>query len=105
MYQSSDVAVWDGIACLVDLDVDGIKLYLTLFILLQFTGLHDKNGKEIYEGDIVKYEYVPWNTGGLGSEMRYAEVYFEDGRFCISGSPKDWIVVGNIYENSDLLGE
>lgn len=64
----------------------------------QFTGLKDKNGKEIYEGDVVQdYEgvvhYVRWSVG--------------DGCFDFTGSPyalsDDCEVIGNIHDNPELL--
>jgi hypothetical protein len=74
------------------------------YILMQFTGLHDKNGKEIYEGDILKTNHTDSLT-----------VVFENGSFCFvnninSGSDRlhqnrteKLFVIGNIYENPELI--
>lgn len=72
-------------------------------ILMQYTGLKDKNGKEIYEGDVVK-----WGAGVKET------VIFRDAKFCIEGIDsysipllkndcKDFEIIGNIYENPELL--
>ena len=79
-------------------------------ILLQFTGLLDKNGKMIFEGDLLRsnYQYSPnyevfyW---GAGFEGRCKPVPgISTGSIGFS-SFKDMEIIGNIYENSELLGE
>jgi uncharacterized phage protein (TIGR01671 family) len=79
------------------------------FIPLQFTGLTDKNGKEIYDGDILKY-LLP-NMEPEEGETEYIEaVSFVDGAFCVDGytpvsATTEWNceIIGNIYENAELL--
>jgi len=75
-------------------------------ILMQYTGLKDKNGKEIYEGDIVRHKDAPleictviWDGGGF-----YARSNIEDMFYSLTN--KVLIeVIGNIYENPELLKE
>ena len=90
-------------------------------VLMQFTGLKDKNGKEIYEGDIVKiYKYKSdyWDETELietehpqqikmGFNNQYfprwtlCDLYLKDLQFV--GSYDKLEVIGNIYENPELL--
>jgi uncharacterized phage protein (TIGR01671 family) len=68
------------------------------FALMQYTGLKDKNGKEIYEGDIVK----PFlRDDKLEVVKIHDAIYCEP--FHYYDSPEDFEVIGNIYENPELL--
>jgi uncharacterized phage protein (TIGR01671 family) len=83
-------------------------------ILMQFTGLRDKNGKEIYEGDIVT---APYRVGpqridfGIGEEGEPADGMGSYIGWCIGGEEctgftqyeaDEFEVIGNIYENPPL---
>ncbi len=80
------------------------------FIPLQFTGLTDKNGKEIYEGDILKFmpsnvENPQFTIGVVHyseTDARYKVDYWSFGTDVYFSNME---IIGNIYENPNLLEE
>ena len=82
-------------------------------ILMQYTGLKDKNGKEIYEGDIVSFnlksdsEGQPNITGYIEYQTTFSgyRIMSLKGSFALDYNIKDCEVIGNIYDNPKLLEE
>lgn len=106
------------------IDTKGVRLYYDFgeywrdfrdVELMQSTGLKDKNGKEIFEGDIVQFEdcyevsdflyintgIIEWCQGGFHVTNRDS-VLMED---LLDGDSLDVTIIGNIYENPELLEE
>ena len=83
------------------------------YVLMQSTGMKDKNGVEIFEGDIVQWGDTPdWEE----KPIRVAVVkinpdiqfdsnvgIFEYGRFIYRDTERFLTVLGNVYENSELM--
>ena len=74
------------------------------YTLLQYTGLKDKNGKEIFDGDIVdingcKNRVVEWDEDWCGF---YLSRELNPVGYFLS---EEYEIIGNIYENPELLGD
>ena len=88
---------------LYSVDFDNFRLENDNYILMQSTGLKDKNGVEVYEGDILK----TW-IGGYEQASPYVvedmrKLYFELERDDSYYRIQKTEVIGNIYENPELL--
>jgi uncharacterized phage protein (TIGR01671 family) len=85
----------------------GNALPIEEFIIQQYTGLKDKNNKEIYEGDIVEVGYgehqgalgkVIFEYGSFMLTSKYGANFMDTYKSCLYGE-----VVGNIFENPELM--
>lgn len=114
MYSMQDIfieaetgEIWQTTFCKYDTPNTEIEL-TNRYELMQYTGLKDKNGKEIYEGDIVSCENcyncfgkIEWNNYSCGFKFMVAyDTYFESEE--IADFIGDMKVIGNIYENPEL---
>jgi uncharacterized phage protein (TIGR01671 family) len=87
--------------------------------VMQYTGLKDKNGKEIYEGDIIEFSYDMF-VGNFDTFVAKGKVVFKEGAFYVEifeneRTTKDEAyllysinldtieIIGNIYDNPELL--
>lgn len=110
----------------ISFDEDGVAYYYNLqngcgsstdesvYILMQYTGLTDKNGKEIFEGDILHHT---WNSGHDHILETISEVKWNNAAFFVDDKKRsDWLlsvhtlvdwaeveIIGNIHENPELL--
>ena len=112
--KSNKIASWETM--LKECDRLSMLLPCEDWIPMQYTGLLDKQGKEIYEGDIVREAHGP-----TGAAIGTVENINGDTvvKFLPGTIPDDWNheyypvfgkmdhaeVIGNIYENPDLLKE
>jgi uncharacterized phage protein (TIGR01671 family) len=75
--------------------------------LMQYTGLKDKNGKEIYEGDICKPVGLGMSHFETGVCSLYSKnnhhVWLPNGSSHNYTDGSDWEIIGNIHDNKELL--
>jgi hypothetical protein len=91
---------------MINQDLSSLYTNAENYTLLQFTGLIDKNGKDIYEGDILTHafekviEVIFWK--GSFCSKRPTGVGLELSRF---DYPETFEVIGNIYEDPELINK
>lgn len=112
MLPVNEIYFYEGKVWMVKLPTQVNRTDNSYIELMQFTGLLDKNGKEIYEGDIVRMPYnqvqeVKFGDGKMGQAGHGDYATYLWSGFNLSGhgdfKVSDIEVIGNIYSNPDLL--
>jgi uncharacterized phage protein (TIGR01671 family) len=98
-------------------DIVDLEMYGTHQVkVLEYTGLKDKNGKDIYEGDVLEngqYTHEPvvviWDSGTCSYDLQTGDGSEQEHLLDTSGEADlgyvFWEIIGNIYENPELLKE
>lgn len=86
-------------------DPDYVYEKVDLATVGQYTGLKDKNGKKVYEADILTDKFgsmggVEWRDGGF--VVNFGDMDIFDLSDCFGDSYQMW-VIGNIHDNADLI--
>lgn len=116
MLPVNEIYFYEGKVWMVKLPTQINRTDTSYIELMQFTGLLDKTGKEIYEGDILRlnYNYRERDDDDIAVMPITVQIDFQGGSFWFTGdgytdcnwhfyNASDREVIGNIYQNKDLL--
>lgn len=105
-----------------DFDDDRFEIYEVIPVTVgQFTGLHDRDGAEIWEGDVLEkvgeegfgaqegygaYNDTPFGSRDVATMERFPRFWLKNEMFGYEGdeleNPNGWVVIGNIHNNPEL---
>lgn len=113
VYKDNTMYDWDAVVDDCNWFIKCNDLQEDSFILMQFTGLLDRHGKEIYEGDIVMYNdsgYTEFGFGKVTGQVVWVDCSFEvslinpkSDTFWDLENNERWEIIGSVYENKELL--
>jgi len=100
---TDDSWVIEGEYTLKDLTDRGIQFDQERIKWVEWTGLKDRDGEEIYEGDILSF--VPVDSKKFGNPYKPFVVFWDEKDASFSGwSPRDKVeIIGNVYEQPELM--
>ena len=110
IYKDNTMYGWDDVVDDLNWFIKCGGLQEDSFVLMQYTGLKDKNGKEIYEDDLLILD-----TSMIYGEQSPLRVIYEKSSFTVNGVTnlddhllnvsKYYKIIGNIYENPELINQ